>query len=115
MEKGNLDMEKVITDTSLQLDETPVVVPEPTLGTPVEQLDQPKTKPETWASVIPLEYFTVRETPTLTGKPLLILTRGKAVEVVKSGKPWLKVRHPKLGDKIGYVSATILENQPRKK
>lgn len=101
-------------NTTPELDQE--IVPEAPLSEESNDQTEPaKTKPENWVSVIPMEYFMVRDTPSITGKPLLVLTRGKPVEVVKSGKPWLKIRHPKLNGKIGYVSATILNDQPRKK
>jgi hypothetical protein len=68
-----------------------------------------------WKEVVAMEYMSVRTAPNPTAEVLLYLTRGRTYMVELSGKPWLKVKHPKLGDQIGYVSCTILNDQPVKK
>lgn len=78
--------------------------------------DKPEknSKKAEWIVVIPLEYFAIRSAPTVSAPVLLYATRGKPLSVEKSGKPWLKVKHPKLADRIGYISATVLDGQPKK-
>jgi hypothetical protein len=70
---------------------------------------------DNWKEVVAVEYLSVRTAPNGTAEVLLYLTRGRKYMVEVSGKPWLKVKHPKLGERIGYVSATILNDQPEKK
>jgi hypothetical protein len=65
-----------------------------------------------WRDVVAIDYMTVRSAPNPTADVLIILTRGHAYSVEASGKPWLKIKHPKLGDRIGYVSSSILNDQP---
>jgi len=67
-----------------------------------------------WKEVIAVEYLSVRSAPTMAGEVLLYLTRGRKYLVELSGKTWLKIKHPKLGERIGYVSASILKDQPVK-
>jgi len=67
-----------------------------------------------WQEVVAQEFLAVRTAPSVTADVLVYLTRNKKYMVEISGKPWLKIKHNALGDRIGYVSATILKDQPVK-
>ena len=88
----------------------PVNVDEPLVNVP----PQVAVEPTGWIAVVATEYLSVRSAPNQTAEVLLILTRGKTYMVEASGRPWLKIKHPKLIDRIGYVSCTILKDQPEK-
>jgi hypothetical protein len=108
-ERRNVMSEKKQPRTTFQF--KPVDVDAPVNSTPSPVATDAASS---WKEVVATDYLSVRTAPNPTAEVLLYLTRGRKYMVESSGKPWLKVKHPKLGDRIGYVSATILKDQPVK-